>query len=237
MNYKAIYQKLTDKQRLGYRSKKDGVHYEGHHIKPRCFGGDGDCRNSKHPNIVLLTPKEHYIAHLLLTLIYPDSPAMWKALWNMCHTGKEKRYKPSARVYQTIRSNYIQAVKGAGNHFYGRKHTQESLIKIGSSSKGRKTFLGRKHSLETRRIFSDLAKQRKVSEETKRKIGKAIGGGNHYNAVPVVCVKTGQVFGSGKELSDFTGIPFSTIRRWLNGTTRPPESFHYRRQRLSYDQD
>ena len=218
------------------QKKGTGVYYEAHHIKPRCFGGEGDGRNTKHPNIVLLTPKEHYIAHLLLTAIYPDSPAMWKALWNMCNTGNDKRYKPSARIYQTIRSSYIVAVKGAGNHFYGRKHNQESLIKIGAASKGRKANLGNKYSKETRKRLSEIAKQRTFSKETREKIAAAIGGGNHYKAIPIVCMKTGQVFGSGKELSEFTKIPFSTVRRWLNGTTPKPESFHYCRQNLAYDQ-
>lgn len=236
MDYKTIYQKLTDKVRLGYRSKKDGMYYEAHHIKPRCFGGEGDGRNTKHPNIVLLTPKEHYIAHLLLTVIYPDSPAIWKAFWNMCQTGKKERYRPSAKKYQIIRNSYIVSIQGPGNHFYGKRHKQESLIKIGGASKGRKPNLGNKYSKETRARLSYIAKQRKLSEDTKKKIGKAIGGGNHYKAIPIVCTKTGKIFGSGKELSEFTNIPFSTVRRWLNGTTMPPENFHYKRQNLAYDQ-
>lgn len=237
MNYKKIYDQLMTSRKCLNRKKGLNIYYEAHHIKPKCFGGEGDCRNTKHPNIVLLTPKEHYIAHLLLVSIYPDSPAMKKALWNMCNTGKEKRYKPSAKTFEKIRLEYIKSVQGEGGTFYGKKHTIESLIKIGKASKGRKANLGNKHTTKTKRKMSNARRGKIfITEETKKKISKAISGGNHYRAIPIVCKKTGQIFGSGKELSNFTGIPFSTIRRWLNGTTQTPSTFHYQRQNLAYDQ-
>jgi hypothetical protein len=236
MNYKNIYNNLTDKNRFGYRTKNNGVYYEAHHIVPVCFGGDGDRRNINHPNIILLTPKEHYLAHLLLVKIYPSSPCMKKALWNMCSTNKGKRYIPSAKIFEQIRSEYIESVKGKNGTFYGKTHTKESLIKIGNASKGRKHNLGKKHTDEFKRKLSEIRKGTHLSKETKEKISKTIGGGNHYKAIPIVCKKTGKIFGSGKELSIETGIPFSTIRRWLNGTTPPPKTFHYIRQSLAYDQ-
>jgi len=236
MNYKKIYNQLMTSRKSLNRTKGLNTYYEAHHIKPKCFGGEGDCRNTKHSNIVLLTPKEHYIAHLLLVAIYPDSPAMKKALWSMCNTGKEKRYKPSAKTFEKIRLDYIKSVQGEGGTFYGKKHTIESLIKIGKASKGRKANLGNRYSEKTKKRLSEIAKQRKISKQTREKISKAISGGNHYRAIPIVCKKTGQIFGSGKELSNFTGIPFSTIRRWLNGTTQTPSTFHYQRQNLAYDQ-
>jgi hypothetical protein len=230
MDYRKIYNKLTDKQRLNNRRKGSGIYYEAHHILPRSFGGKGDCRNINHPNIVLLTPKEHYIAHLLLTVIYPESPAMMKALWNMCNTRKDYRYKPSARSFEKIRMLYIQSVQGTGGSFYGKKHTSESLAKIGSASKGRQANLGKKHSEKTKKYLSDIAKQRVLSDETKEKISASISGGKHYNAKPIVCLKTGITFGSGKELSVYLNIPFSTIRSYLNGSSKKiPDSFHYKR--------
>jgi len=237
MDYRIIYKKLTDKVRLGYRSKKDGVYYEAHHIKPRCFGGEGDGRNIKHSNIVLLTPKEHYIAHLLLVAIYSDSPCMKKALWNMCQTGSDKRYKPSARIFEKIRNEYLKSIQGINGTFYGKKHTIESLIKIGTASKGRKSYLGKKHSEQAKQKMANSRRGKIfITKETKQKISAAVSGGNHYRAIPIICTKTGKIFGSGKELSEFTGISFSTVRRWLNGGGKPPKSFHYKRQNLAYDQ-
>jgi hypothetical protein len=237
MDYRNLYDKLMTSRKSLNRKKGSETYYEAHHIKPRCFGGDGDCRNTKHPNIVLLTPKEHYIAHVLLVAIYPESPAMKKALWNMCTTGKKERYKPSARIFEKIRLDYLTSVQGEGGTFYGKRHTIESLIKIGAASKGRKANLGKKHTEEAKEKMANARRGKIfISDETKLKISKAIGGGNHYKAIPIVCEETGQVFGSGKELSEYTGIPFSTIRAYLNGRSKAPENFYYKRQNLAYDQ-
>ena len=44
------------------------VYCEAHHIIPKCLGGSDD-----KTNIILLTAREHYIAHLLLRRIYPGT--------------------------------------------------------------------------------------------------------------------------------------------------------------------
>jgi hypothetical protein len=237
MNYKKLYNNLMISRKFLNRKKGLNIYYEAHHIKPKSFGGEGNYRNTKHPNIVLLTPKEHYIAHLLLVAIYPNSSAMKKALWNMCNTSKKQRYKPSAKTFENIRLDYIKSVQGVGGTFYNKKHTKESLIKISNASKGRKANLGNKHTDESKKKISEARKGKIfISNETKIKISKAISGGNHYNAIQIICEKSGKIFGSGKELSEYLQIPFSTIRRWLNGTTKPPNTFHYKRQNLAYDQ-
>ena len=41
---------------------------EKHHVIPKCMGGDNKSRN-----IAILTPEEHYVAHLLLVKIYPTN--------------------------------------------------------------------------------------------------------------------------------------------------------------------
>ena len=42
--------------------------YERHHIKPRCVGGTDDAFN-----LIDLTPREHYVAHMLLAQENPDN--------------------------------------------------------------------------------------------------------------------------------------------------------------------
>ena len=66
-------------------------------------------------------------------------------------------------------------------------------------------------------------------EKTKHKISLSISGGNHYNAKTIICTKTNNIFGSGKELSEYLNKPFSTIRAYLNGRNKIPEWFHYKR--------
>lgn len=229
MDYKKIYNNLMVKAKGENRIKSSNTYYEAHHIQPKSFGGEGDCRNTMHPNIVLLTPKEHYIAHLLLVAIYPKSPAMHKALWNMCNVKKDIRHKSSAKTYCRIRSEYIKNTLGTNNHFFGKMHTDEAKLKIGIASTGRQTFLGKRHSLETKQKLSEFRKGKSLSCDVKQKISLSISGGKHYNAKRIECSKTGNVFGSGKELSEYLNIPFSTIRAYLNGSLRKPEWFSYQR--------
>jgi hypothetical protein len=64
MNYKLIYDAIITqaRQRVNYSG-----YLENHHIIPKFLGGD----NSK-KNLVKLTPREHYLCHLLLTKFVPD---------------------------------------------------------------------------------------------------------------------------------------------------------------------
>lgn len=66
MNYEKIYNQLISKR------KSDPANLYGyaehHHIIPRCMGGDDDIIN-----MVYLTAREHFIAHMLLCLIYKNT--------------------------------------------------------------------------------------------------------------------------------------------------------------------
>lgn len=65
MNYRQIYDNLMAKARLrGLDKAALKGYYEKHHVMPRCLGG-GD----EDGNLVLLTFKEHKLAHRLLTKI------------------------------------------------------------------------------------------------------------------------------------------------------------------------
>jgi hypothetical protein len=82
MNYEKIYNQLCERGK--FRSKKDGVYLERHHIIPTfffknnkrklrhsdgIFDGDPDAPN----NITLLTPREHFLAHILLCKIWSNT--------------------------------------------------------------------------------------------------------------------------------------------------------------------
>ena len=55
--------------------------------------------------------------------------------------------------------------KGSKNHFYGKKHTPESLKKMSEATKGRKSPMeGKKHTLETRKKMS-LSKLGKTGQD------------------------------------------------------------------------
>lgn len=143
MNYCKIYSSIIEKARQEKREKKQGTYYEAHHIEPRCLGGTGERWEWRfHPNIVLLTAKEHFVCHRLLTEMHPESAELAYAFWAMCRkgSGTQKRYIPSGRTYQEAKDK-VKTVwsnrKGPLNPMYGRKHTQETKSKQSQAHKGK----------------------------------------------------------------------------------------------------
>ena len=69
MNYDRIYQELMAAARhRGTDKSKLHSYYELHHIVPKCLGGSED-----EANLVLLTAREHFIAHRLLAKEHPNN--------------------------------------------------------------------------------------------------------------------------------------------------------------------
>ena len=68
MDYTNIYNNLMSSRKA--RNIKDG-YYEVHHIVPKSLGG-----SNEDFNLVKLTAREHYVAHWLLTKIYPNNYKM-----------------------------------------------------------------------------------------------------------------------------------------------------------------
>jgi hypothetical protein len=65
MKWTIIYKNLIDSAILEKRTKSTEIYYENHHIVPKHMGGD----NSEN-NLVLLTFREHILAHYLLWRIH-----------------------------------------------------------------------------------------------------------------------------------------------------------------------
>lgn len=79
MNYEKIYNYIISRAISENRKKykKTDVKYtcyEKHHIIPKCLGGSNDVNN-----LVLLTPREHLLAHLCLVKIYPLNHSLIRA--------------------------------------------------------------------------------------------------------------------------------------------------------------
>jgi hypothetical protein len=80
MNYQKIYNDLILKAKQENRIKYSGIYYEKHHIIPKCLGGS----NIK-DNLILLTAREHFVAHKLLLLIHPKNRGLIYAFWRLTH--------------------------------------------------------------------------------------------------------------------------------------------------------
>ncbi len=115
MNHKLVYDNLISKAKLENRSKGGEIYYEAHHIIPKCMGGEGKESQWKyHPNVVLLTAREHFICHKLLIEIYPKNHSLIWALHRMMFSKKgnvDRDYVPSSRDYENFRIIFSNTVK------------------------------------------------------------------------------------------------------------------------------
>lgn len=160
---------------------------------PKAEGGSDD-----KTNLVKLTARQHYIAHLLLAKIYDDC-AMYSALVYMRCGNKfvNRNFKFNSRLYEKMRDEFGKKVSSSrkGKHHYnngkvstycdscpdgfvpGRMpYSEEALkrMKAGAQSE--------KHKAASRANFQKAAamnKGKSFSEEHKRRISEAIKGKNN----------------------------------------------------------
>ena len=107
MNYEKNYYDYIAYAKTLSRQTGDGEYYEAHHILPYSLGGD----NSKE-NIVLLTAREHYLAHYLLVKITKGSDRK-KMIWafhrmQYSDASREEKRVTNSRLYELVRKNYIK---------------------------------------------------------------------------------------------------------------------------------
>lgn len=128
-SYTNIYYRIVNRSFQENRKRSDSKIYEEHHIIPKSCGGSNDISN-----LILLTPKEHYICHRLLPKMVKSKlhyEKMIYALWCLINgNGRSKRYSPSGKIYQMIKEQQSKTrserMKGKNNSFYGKTHTEET---------------------------------------------------------------------------------------------------------------
>jgi len=100
MNYEKNYYDYIAYVKTLNRSKDDGNYYERHHIVPRSLGGSND-----DDNLVLLTAREHFLAHYLLWKFRPCSQTA-HAFWCMCQWENGNRKITSSRLFEEARKAF-----------------------------------------------------------------------------------------------------------------------------------
>ncbi len=141
---------LTRKRRV----LSEHFYTERHHILPRSFGGS----NHK-DNLIFLTAREHFIAHLILWKAFRES--MTTAFMMMCtvHSSNQQRYiNLTSRQYEVLKEDYALKVS---KRFKGKKRPEHSRRMRGENN----PFFGKDHSDEFKKLSSRLHKGKKLSEE------------------------------------------------------------------------
>lgn len=176
MNYKRHYDNLMstrlDIKLRRIEEKKQGVYFEGHHIIPKCKGGSGNSNRPKNnPNIVLLTSREHFLAHWLLWRIYKDRQ-MSLAFHKMMSFTKNTNRITSSRGYEEARESF--RLTNIGNQYSLGKTkviSEEQKKRQSEKMKGRNTGDSNPAKrFEVRQKISEKLKGVKKSEDHVRKM-------------------------------------------------------------------
>lgn len=163
MNYKKIYNSIIDRAR-----NRDAplCYCERHHVVPKSHGG-GD----EPSNLVILTAREHFIAHWLLKNIHKDK-SMTYAFF--CMT------KPVGNGVSRYTSHSFKYAKESMARWLSENRSGKDHPLYGVKGRDNPNF-GSKRTVETRMLLSEKAMQRKSPSARRR---------------PIKCLETGEVFSS-----------------------------------------
>lgn len=204
--YTKWYFNLIESRNKLNRKKELGL--QEHHIIPKSLGG-----NNRKINKIILTPREHYICHLLL-LEMTDGINKSKMYYAFLRF-KSSEYT-SSRSYEKFIKLYSKSVCGEYNHFFGKKHSDKTKKKI-SENHGMKNrycydiWLEKYGKIEADKLHKKMLNKRSISitensgmrgkKHTKKTIEKM------KNA------RKGQKPMLGKKHSDKTKLLYSETRK------------------------
>lgn len=227
--YLTTYCKLVDKALLERgldKTKFPNIYLEKHHIMPKCIGG-----SEEEVNFVLLTPREHIIAHMLLCRICPNEPKLFCAVDYMLNINnrRKKKIRISARLAEYYRLSWYEKRKTISN-IIGRN--------ISKATKGKKrgpmskegynkwikhikygidnpTF-GTSATVETREKQSKLKKGHprnwKFKEESLIKLSKTNSG---HSQGKKVLGPDGTVYNTLRLCAESNNITIGILRNWI----------------------
>lgn len=160
MNYSRIHDAIIINAKSQNRSKKTGI-YEEHHIIMRSIGGDDSSEN-----LVLLTPREHFLIHFLLWKQNQDDRRFRDPIFMFKHKGAS-----NSRLYEAARISHIHEMKTNNPSLHLDEET-----KLAKSNKLKKYIKTQKH----RENISKANKGKTprsgavLSEDSKNKISRSV---------------------------------------------------------------
>jgi len=222
--YKKIYYQIINNALSESRNKKD-FYYERHHILPKSMGGSDD-----KSNLVLLTAREHYVCHKLLTkfTVGDDKRKMFCAFWAFNRKSKnQQRFALNSRDYEYARifisKIFSQERKGVA---VGKELTPEHKKKLSTALKGKKkseeTKNRMKESWKLRpprsqkhcMALSEANKGRVHTKATREKMSSSKKGINPvHTQISWECPYCGKV-----------GVGISNYNRWHNNNCKDKQN-------------
>lgn len=159
--YATWYYSIIDSSLTRIQNKSEYI--ERHHIIPKSLGGSND-----KSNLVSLTAKEHFICHALLCRMCINRDHYFKMLnaFQRMQTSNSDQKRYTSNLYQYFKEEISIAksilMSGENNPFYGKTHTEESIIKIlenRTDTRGANNpNFGNRNSDETKKLMSERRK-------------------------------------------------------------------------------
>lgn len=158
MNYQKIYDNFISTR----THQPEGQYIEVHHIVPRSLGG-----SDNNSNLIRLTGREHYFAHLLLAKIHGGS--MWQAIFLM-----GKRCGINSHKYEHLK---VKAAKAHSLRMKGRiAHNKGSTTPANVREKQRQAKLGKRLTDSHRDKLRNALAKRERDAEWAANISKGLQG-------------------------------------------------------------
>lgn len=215
MNYLKQYQDLMQKAATSKRVKNSDV-YECHHILPRSMGGS----NHK-SNIAILTFREHFVAHLLLSKMFLKGSnqhrQMVYALWFMCkstvskHNHIRRENNITSRRFESIRKDYrhLHPNKDPAIKERNKQRREAGLYKVRDNNKVSETLKGTLSRLSDEEMKLRMSKCRVYTKARSNNIrlGK--------QSLLQVVYPNGDVanfYSWQSDIKEITGYSYSTVK-------------------------
>lgn len=115
-------------------------------------------------------------------------------------------------------SNHARTRIGNKNPFYGKKHTEESKLKISQKSLGRVVPVEIRNKIKESISKSELFKNRNVNPRK---------GLNNHKSKKVINTETNIVYENLRIASDTTGINYSKLRSYCQGKVKKISNWKY----------
>lgn len=200
--YTQIYYQIIEHARQ--RENIDG-YTETHHIVPKSLGG-----SDLPENLVVLTAREHYVCHRLLTKMTTgkEKSKMVFALWAFARSSRNQERKIiNSHTYSHIRKEWAAEISQINSNRPRRRLTQEERREMSLARKGnpkseetkqrmREAWKTRskEFSAEHRRKITEANLGRKASDETKKKMSEMRKGKSlDWTLVEFKCEHCGKV--------------------------------------------
>lgn len=197
MNYKQNYFDYINYVKSLNR-KRGKVYYEKHHIIPKCLGG-----TNEKDNLILLTGREHFLAHYLLCKIYPNNKKLLFAFAGMKRISKEQKRYINSRLYEKYK---LKAVEAKGDKVVC---IETGKVYNSVTQAEREVCFGVKEALKGKQLTAGGFHWKYLNKETKPK--------EPFQKKKVICAETKEIFNSTKEAANFAKVSNSYIRNVCNG--------------------